>query len=175
MADGLEFLDLGISQADLAQPETAYEKFILGLANEVTNQFKDYISANVNNTGGLAASVVAFPTGNMSFEIQADDYYKFQDQGVNPVGQQKFQTPYSFKFPFVTANHARAIQKWKGYDLSHAYASASVTKNKYGIKPRNITENVMNEDILTAISNDLATVTGLIFQISFTKNTKTWQ
>jgi hypothetical protein len=31
MADDLQFLDsLGISQTELSQPETAYEKFILG-------------------------------------------------------------------------------------------------------------------------------------------------
>ena len=176
MADDLQFLDsLGISQTELSLPETAYEKFILGLANEVTAQFQEYILTNVSNTGGLAQSVVYFPTGAMSFEIQADDFYKLQDQGVNPVGQQKFQTPYSFNFPAVTKNHALAIKQWKGYDLSHAYASASATKNKYGIKPRNITENVMSDEVLERISNDLATVTGLMFQVSFTKNTRTWQ
>lgn len=175
MAD-FDFLqDLGISQSDLLQPETAYDKFIIGLGNEVTAQFQEYILTNVSNTGGLAQSVVYFPTGAMSFEIQADDYYKFQDQGVNPVGQQKFQTPYSFNFPAVTKNHALAIKQWKGYDLSHAYASASATKNKYGIKPRNITENVMSDEVLERISNDLATVTGLMFQVSFTKNTRRWQ
>ena len=73
MADDLQFLDsLGISQTELTQPQTAYEKFILGLANEVTAQFQEYILTNVNNTGGLAQSVVYFPTGALSFEIQAD-------------------------------------------------------------------------------------------------------
>jgi hypothetical protein len=176
MADDLQFLDsLGISQTELTQPQTAYEKFILGLANEVTAQFQEYILTNVNNTGGLAQSVVYFPTGALSFEIQADEYYKFQDEGVNPVGQNKFQTPYSFKYPNVSKNHAKAIQQWKGYDLSHAYASASATKNKYGIKPRNITSNVMSNEVLDRIANDLASVTGLMFEISFTKNTRTWQ
>lgn len=176
MADDLSFLDsLGISDSELSQPQSAYEKFILGLAQEVTDQFRDYIFENVNNTGGLAASVVYFPTGMMSFEIQADDYYKFQDQGVNPIGQQKYQTPYQFKLPYVTKNHAAAIREWKGYDMSHAYASAAATKFKYGLKPRNITDNVMTEDVLNRIASDLATVTGLMFEISFTKNTRTWQ
>ena len=175
MAD-FDFLEgLGISNAELSQPETAYEKFILSLANQVTDQFREYISNNVNNTGALAASVVYFPTGEMSFEIQADQYYKFQDEGVNPVGQSKFPTNYSFKLPFVTKSHAMAIREWKGYDMSHAYASAAATKFKYGIKPRNITANVMTDEVLTKIANDLAEVTGLMFQVSFTKNTKTWQ
>jgi hypothetical protein len=168
MAD-LDFLgEFGISQNDIAQPQNVYEAFILELSNKLTKNFQEYIFNNVNNTGGLAAATIAYTTGPLTITVESDEYYKFQDQGVNPVGQQKFQTPYSF-------NHALAIKQWKGYDLSHAYASASATKNKYGIKPRNITENVMSDDVLERISNDLATVTGLMFQVSFTKNTRTWQ
>lgn len=171
-----DFLEgFGFSQTDLAQPETAYEKFILALSNSVTDSFKDYIRENVNNTGALATSVIYFPTGEMSFEIQADQYYKFQDEGVNPVGQSKFPTNYQFKLPFVTKAHAMAIREWKGYDMSHAYASAAATKFKYGIKPRNITANVMTDEVLNKIASDLAEVTGLIFEVAFTKNTEKWQ
>lgn len=175
MAD-LDFLgEFGISQNDIAQPQNVYEAFILELSNKLTDNFRDYIFNNVNNTGGLAAATIAYTTGPLTITVESDEYYKFQDQGVNPVGQQKFQTPYSFNFPAVTKNHALAIKQWKGYDLSHAYASASATKNKYGIKPRNITEKVMSDEVLERISNDLATLTGLMFQVSFTKNTRTWQ
>ena len=171
-----DFLEgLGFSQTDLAQPETAYEKFILALGNSVTESFRDYIRGNVKNTGALAQSVVYFPTGEMSFEIQADQYYKFQDEGVNPVGQNKFPTNYQFKLPFVTKAHAMAIREWKGYDMSHAYASAAATKFKYGLKPRNITANVMTDEVLDKIAADLAEVTGLIFEVTFTKNTEKWQ
>jgi len=175
MAD-LDFLDtLGFSESELQQPESAYEKLILGIANQVTQEFKDYIQNNASNTGALAQSVVYFPTGAMSFEIQADDYYKFQDEGVSSIDGTKFNSPYSFRLPYVTKNHAIAIQKWKGYDLSHAYASAYVTKHRYGIKPKNITANVMTDDVLERIASDLAEVTGLMFEVKFTKNTQKWQ
>ena len=175
MAD-LDFLDtLGFSESELQQPESAYEKLILAIANQVTQEFKEYILANASNNGALAQSVVYFPTGAMSFEIQADDYYKFQDEGVNSINGAKFNSPYSFRLPYVTKSHAVALQKWKGYDLSHAYASAYVTKHKYGIKPKNITANVMTDDVLNRIASDLAEVTGLMFQVTFTKNTQSWQ
>ena len=174
MAD-LDFLDLGFSESELLQPESAYEKLILAIANQVTQEFKEYILANASNNGALAQSVVYFPTGAMSFEIQADDYYKFQDEGVSSINGAKFNTPYSFRLPYVTKSHAIALQKWKGYDLSHAYASAYVTKHKYGIKPKNITANVMTDDVLNRIASDLAEVTGLMFQVTFTKNTAKWQ
>lgn len=175
MADNLDFLDIGFTEADLSQPGTAYEKFILALSKQLVKEFREYTEKNVSNTGALASSIIPFPTGALSFEIQADDYYKYQDQGVSSIDGNKYDTPYSFTLPYVTKNHAQAIQQWKGYDLSHAYASAYVTKHKYGIKPRNITENVMTDDVLNRISNDLAEVTGLMFEISFTKNTEKWQ
>lgn len=175
MAD-FDFLEgLGFSESELQQPESAYSKLIQDIAQQVTDEFKDYINDKVHNTGALAQSVVFFPTGAMSFEIQADNYFKFQDEGVNPIGQNIFPTNYQFKLPFVTKRHALAIKEWKGYDMSHAYASASATKNTYGIKPKNIIANVMTDDVLERISNDLAEVTGLIFDVKFTQNTKTWQ
>jgi hypothetical protein len=174
MAD-LDFLDLGFSESELLQPESAYEKLILGIANQVTQDFREYILANASNNGALAQSVVYFPTGAMSFEIQADDYYKFQDEGVSSINGAKFNSPYSFRLPYVTKSHALAIQKWKGYDLSHAYASAYVTKHRYGIKPKNITANVMTDEVLDRIASDLAEVTGLMFEVKFTKNTAKWQ
>ena len=33
----------------------------------------------------------------------------------------------------------------------------------------------MSNEVLDRIANDLAAVTGLMFEISFTKNTRTWQ
>jgi hypothetical protein len=171
-----DFLEgFGFSQTDLAQPETAYEKFILDLSNQLTKNFQEYIFKNVNNTGALAAATVAYVTGPLTITVESDQYYNFQDQGVNPVGQSKFPTNYQFKLPFVTKAHAMAIREWKGYDMSHAYASAAATKFKYGIKPRNITANVMTDEVLNKIASDLAEVTGLIFDVAFTKNTEKWQ
>jgi hypothetical protein len=182
MAD-LDFLDIGFSEADLRQPESAYQKFILEVANKVTQDFMKYIGENVHNTGALMQSVVYMPTGAMSFEIQADEYYKYQDQGVNAlptVPGYNYTRPtvsgsaYSFRTPYVSANMAKAIQGWKGGSMSKAYATASSIKH-HGLKPRNITENVMTDSVLEQIASDLASVTGLIFNVSFTKSTESWQ
>jgi hypothetical protein len=176
MADELDFLDdFGVSESDASQPLNVYEKFILDLANKVTADLRDTINTKARNTGGLAQSVVYFPNGQLSFEIQADNYYKFIDEGVNPVGKSLYDTPYSFQFPGVSSNHARAIQQWKGLEMSQAYAIASHMKTTSGLKPRNITTSTINDAYLERIASDLAAVTGLLFDITFTKNTKTWQ
>lgn len=172
MAD-FDFLDsLGISTDQLEEPQSAYEKLIIDIAEQLTDNLKDYIKQKAWNKGGLFQSVIYVPTGGLSFEIQADEYFKFIDEGVNPIGKSPFSTPYKFKSPFVSRNHAQALKEWKGYSMSRAYASAYVTKHKYGIKPRNIIDNVISDDVLERIANDLATVTGLMFEVSFDKNFK---
>jgi hypothetical protein len=86
MAD-LDFLgEFGLSQSDIAQPSNVYQAFILELSNKLTDNFRDYIFNNVNNTGGLAAATIAFVSGPLTITVESDEYYKFQDEGVNPVG-----------------------------------------------------------------------------------------
>jgi len=173
MAD-FDFLEteFGIPQNDIAKPENVYDKLILEIANKVTSDLREATSKKARNTGGLTQSIAYVPNGKLSFQIEADDYYKFIDEGVNPVGQNKYQTPYQFKVPWVGSNHAKALQQSYGFTPSHAYASARVTKNEYGIEPRNITDSVINNEYLERIANDLLEVTGLMFEVVFEKNTK---
>jgi hypothetical protein len=172
MADNFDFLEgFGISTANVAQPENVYQEFILKVSNQLIEDLRTYIKANANNSGGLASSVVPFPTGALSFEIQADDYFKFQDQGVNAVGSSNHGSEFSFRYPGVSPRMANAIQQAYGVTSSHAYAISHSIK-EYGIRPKKIIETVLSEDVLDRIANDLAEVTGLIFSIKFDKATQ---
>jgi hypothetical protein len=172
MADNFDFLEgFGISTANVAQPENVYQEFILKVSNQLIEDLRTYIKANANNSGGLASSVVPFPTGALSFEIQADDYFKFQDQGVNSVGSNNHGSQFSFRYPGVSPRMATAIQQAYGVTSSHAYAISHSIK-EYGIRPKKIIETVLSEDVLDRIANDLAEVTGLIFSIKFDKATQ---
>lgn len=172
MAGEFDFLEgFGISTNEVEEPKNVYEQFLLDVGNKVTKDLSNFIKQKANNTGGLAASVVYFPTGELSFEIQADDYFKFQDQGVNSVGSNNYGSEFSFRYPGVSPRMAKAIQEWKGFEIGHAYAVAASIK-AHGIAPKKIIENVLNQDVLDRIANDLAEVTGLIFNIKFDKATK---
>jgi hypothetical protein len=182
MAD-LDFLDIGFTEADLRQPETAYEKLIIEIATQVTDDFIQYIAEHVHNKGGLMQSVVYMPTGAFSFEIQADEYYAYQDQGVNAapeVPEYDYKrtrvqgSVFSFKYSSPGKKMVKAIKEWKGFDSSRAYLTARSIK-MHGLEPKRITDNVMTDEVLNKIASDLATVTGLIFDVSFIKSTKTWQ
>lgn len=172
MAGEFDFLEgFGISTSDVEQPKNVYDKFLLDVGNRVTKDLSDYIKKNVNNTGGLAASVVYFPTGSLSFEIQADSYFKFQDEGVNAVGSNNHGSRFAFRYPGVSPKMATAIKQAYGVTSSHAYA-ISYNIKQHGIRPKKIIESVLNEQVLDRIANDLSEVTGLIFTIKFDKSTK---
>jgi hypothetical protein len=172
MAGDFDFLEgIGISTSDVEQPSTVYQKFIVEVSNQLIEDLRAYIKENANNTGGLASSVVPFPTGALSFEIQADEYFKFQDKGVNAVGSNNHGSEYSFRYPGVSHNMAKAIQQAYGVTSSHAFAISSKIK-EHGIRPKKIIDTVLNEKVLDRIANDLAEVTGLIFSIKFDKATQ---
>jgi hypothetical protein len=165
-----DFLDdFGISSQDAEQPKNAYDRFIIELSNKLAEEFRDYTKKVASNTGALAASIIPVPTGQLSFRLEADDYYPFVDEGVNAVGTNNYGSQFSFNYPGVSHNMATAISQWKGLDMSHAYAVASNIKQR-GLQPKRITENVINDSVLERIGRDLAELTGLLFEINFTRN-----
>jgi hypothetical protein len=165
-----DFLDdFGISAQDAEQPKNAYDRFIIELSNKLAEEFRDYTKRVASNTGALAASIIPVPTGQLSFRLEADDYYPFVDEGVNAVGTNNYGSQFSFNYPGVSHNMATAISQWKGLDMSHAYAVASNIKQR-GLQPKRITENVINDSVLERIGRDLAELTGLLFEINFTRN-----
>ena len=169
MAD-FDFLeDFGVTAQDAEQPQNAYDRFIIGLSNQLAEEFRDYTKKVAQNTGALAASIIPVPTGTLSFRLEAEDYYPFVDQGVNAVGTNNHGSQFSFNYPGVSHNMATAISQWKGLEMDHAYAVAYNIKQR-GLRPKRITDNVITDDVLERIGNDLAELTGLMFEINFTRN-----
>lgn len=174
MAD-LDFLDdFGITTQQAEQPASVYDRFLIDISNQLAKEFRDYTKRVASNTGALAASIIPVPNGKLSFRLEADDYYPFVDEGVNAVGSNNFGSRFSFNYPGVSHNMATAISQWKGLEMSHAYAVASNIKQR-GLKPKNITDSVVTDEVLNKIALDLAEITGLMFEIKFDKNTETWQ
>ncbi len=77
MAD-FDFLeDFGISAQDAEQPKNAYDRFIIELSNQLATEFRDYTKKVAQNTGALAASIIPVQTGQLSFRLEAEDYFPF--------------------------------------------------------------------------------------------------
>jgi hypothetical protein len=173
----LEGSGIGKGTFTESQAKDAYLELIAEIGNGIAILFKDQIDKDTkSDSGTLGQSAIPIPTKN-GFEIQADYYYKFIDDGVSGVGQfHGATTPirsvvsngvYSFKNLGVPEAMARRIKDMPGVgSMSHAYAIGVNIKN-YGIKPKNITDKVVTDAMLERISQDLLTATGLIVTASF--------
>jgi len=148
------------------------------LADQITQDFKDVIEKETrSDNGALRQSVTTVPNSN-GFEIDADFYYKFIDDGVSGVGSFKgvpqhrqvvSGAPYQFKNLGVPSKMVKSIREWSGASIEQSYAIAVNIKN-YGIKPKNITDQVWNDTTIQRVSDDLSEITGLAVTVVFEKN-----
>ena len=162
-----------------ADPSDLYIDRLTVLADEIVQEFKDKIKESTKGSGTLAQSVTSIPTKN-GFEVQADFYYKFIDDGVNAAPKNSklgyirplvTGSPYSFKHLGVGKGMFEEIRSIVPGDDAKVYAVA-VSIKKHGIKPHDITDNVITDELTERISEDLATLTGLAVQVVFEKNTE---
>lgn len=168
-----------LSKQDVGKkPENIYINAITVLSDEIVENFKDVIEKETrSDNGALKSSVIVVPSKN-GFEIEADFYYKFIDDGVNaaPSGPGSNAVrplvqgaPYSFKNLGVPPKMAQSIWESYGGSLPQAYAIA-VSIKKHGIKPKNITEQVWNDAVIDRVSADLSRITGLAVTVMFDQN-----
>ena len=156
-----------------ADPTEVYSNFITDIGNDIMKQFRTVIEKETRSTNGaLKSSVVVVPSKN-GFEIEADYYYKFIDDGVSGVGgaikpirSVVTNGTYKFKNLGVPSAMAQSIREWSGASIEQSYA-IGVNIKQYGIKPKNITDKVVTDAVLERIAEDLATMTGLNIEARF--------
>ena len=179
----LDILDtLGLDKAQIKDPNTAYEKYVVALGGAIVDLFK----ANPEEIGlypgsAILQSIISVPDGSLGIEIQADDYFKFLDKGVDGT-RVSHGSPYQFHKETVSPEHVQKIKERipkrvlalppdiATFD-SFAYAIAKVVKRK-GIAPKNIIDKRMTDEALQQITDDINRVTGLIVNFIFESNTK---
>lgn len=173
---------LGASGIGKATDEV-YKDFITDLADTITKTFSDYTRKHTKGSGTLGQSFKAEPN-KTGFTISADFYYHFIDEGVAGVGltgkvdEKKrkggvvFQkSPYKFKHLRIGSKMERSIAEWTGRPIGTNYGVA-INIKKYGIVGKNITDNVVTDEVLDRIGADLMELTGLAFQVTFDKAKK---
>jgi len=159
------------------KPEDIYKNILTDIADDIVRDFKAEIKKSTKGSGTLAQSVVSKPTKD-GFEVGADFYYKFIDDGVNAAPKNSklgyirplvTGSPYSFKHLGVGKGMFKEIRSIVPGDDAKVYAVA-VSIKKHGIKPHDITDNVITKELEERISLDLATLTGLAVQVVWEKN-----
>lgn len=160
-------------------PAKAYLSSLTILSDEITELFKEGINKKTKGSGALGQSVIAIPTKD-GFTIQADAYYKFVDRGVNaaPTRQGlKYNRPkvtgsiYSFKNMFYSKGMLDSLRNIISGDMSNVIAVA-VSIKKHGLKAKNITDEVITDELLDKIADDLARISGVTVGIVFERHSK---
>lgn len=160
--------------------DEVYRDLITDLADSITEKFREYTRKNTRGSGTLGQSFKAEPAKN-GFTISADFYYNFIDDGVSGVGETGrenekkrkggvvFQkSPYKFKHLRIGSKMEKSIAEWTGRPIGTNWGVA-INIKKYGIHPKNITDNVIDQEMLDKIGQDLTDLTGLAFQVTFDK------
>jgi len=184
----MAFNESNISEADIlrqlevqgvgARPDEVYKTILSEISESIVKDFKEQIKKTTKGSGALAQSVVAIPQSN-GFEIQADAYYKYIDEGVdgapnrtdlNYIRPIVRGTPHKFRNLGTSKGMIKSLRSTVSGSLSQVYAVA-VSIKKHGIKPKHITDDVITDALLERIAEDLATVTGLAVEAVWNKHT----
>jgi hypothetical protein len=157
--------------------DEVYRDLITDLADSITETFREYTRKNTRGSGTLGQSFKAEPAKN-GFTISADFYYDFIDEGVKgaplPAGVKQVSrtftgaSRFSFKNLGVSSKMEKSIAEWTGRPIGQNYGVA-INIKKRGIHPKNITDNVIDQEMLDKIGQDLTDLTGLAFQVTFDK------
>ena len=159
-------------------PKETYTNVLTDLADEIVKSYKDVLDKTTKSDAGvLKQSITVIPSKN-GFDIEADFYFKFIDDGVAGVGQFSGgmspkravvqNSPYRFRNLGVPKLMAQSIREWSGAPIQQAYA-IGVNIKRYGIKPQNISDKAISDKLLERMSLDLATITGLAIEVVFDK------
>lgn len=156
-------------------PRDFYTNFITELADDIVRSYKEVIDKSTkSDSGTLKQSITVIPS-KTGFEIEADYYFRFIDEGVSGVGGERLirplvqNSPYRFKNYRVPSRMAKSIREWSGASIEQSYA-IGVSIKKHGIKPQNISDQAVTDEVLERISEDLATIMGLTVEVMFSKN-----
>lgn len=129
------------------------DAFMAAEAKRYQKRLKQIVSKD-KQSGKMRKSIKVHVNGT-KLELEALDYFEFQDKGVNGK-KNKHGSIYSYK---KKKPPAKAFLSYTGGDLSHAFAiSNSIYMN--GLRPKNYlidaNKNLNNKGILDAYNKDIS-------------------
>jgi len=155
--------------------EKEIDEILISVFQKVTNEFSDFVMEQIPDTRSLAQTVAMLPKSLLTYEIVADDYFKFVNEGVNAL-QGNYQTKrptfsgsrFQFRQPSVSRNFAVALQEKYRFSEPQSFAVGMSIKI-HGIQAKNLTDKFFTADKLEAIATELLEKLKLPLQLTFTK------
>jgi len=153
--------------------ESEIEEAIIPVLQEATDEFAQFMFDEIPDSRSLYQTVAFLPDKLFNYQIVADKYFKYIDQGVNALEGDYIHfrpkvsgAPYSFKTPKVGWMFFDAIQDKYGVDEEHAFQIAMSIK-VHGIAPKNLIDKFFTPEKLEAIAKQLSEKLRLPLQVQF--------
>lgn len=156
--------------------ESELDAIILPIFQRVTEEFSDFVLKEIPDSRSLFQTVAFVPKSVLSYEIWADDYFKFVNEGVEGLGgntafREVFKgSRFKFRKMSVSSGFAQAINQWKGIPFPQAYAVAMSIKI-HGIKKKELTDKFFTKEKLELIATELIEKLKLPLTVQFKLNT----
>lgn len=172
----------GISDESFKKSEgRTFSDVVEEWGNKAMNELRESLRRKVrlSTSKQLEQSIIAMPlkaTGNsLTVEIQAAEYWKFLNEGVQGVGGQMKdgtrwtnkspKSPFSFKSEKKPS--AKHFTQW-AYLAGKSPFAVRETVFRSGIKANHFFDEVINEDFTERMSQDLADVISRTISVDFT-------
>lgn len=182
----VDYTDLGVSYAE-SSPIKGIQSALIRMSDDIAQEFREYcIKNNIDATQALANSFGGLPvkvtdTGG-EIRIEALDYFKFVDQGVDGV-EQKHGSPFSFKTvapPNIEG--LKSIRLWIGAkglpaipDIDSITYAVAISLKKKGIRPKNIIDNVFEGGLLDRMAESFANAMETATVLTLEQKFNSWQ
>ena len=186
MINPVDYTNLGVEFAE-SSPIKGITSALIRMSNDISEEFREYcLKNNIEATQALANSFGGLPVkvtdDGGEIRIEALDYFKFVDQGVDGV-EQKHGSPFSFKTIappsiaglnsirlYVAAKVIPAIP-----DIDSITYAVAISIKKKGIRPKHIIDNVFAGGLLDRMAESYANAMETATGLTLDKKMKQWQ
>lgn len=137
--------------------ENEIDAIVKEVFQEVTDDFANFVEDSIPDGRSLFQTVALFPINAFNYQLQADYYFKFVNEGVEGVGgptakREVFKgSRFKFRKLSVSNNFHAAIKEWRGFDDQTAYKIAMSIK-VHGIEKKDLTTKFFTPEKIEQIS-----------------------
>ena len=187
MIKPVDYTGLGRSFDGESTPLKGIESALFRLSDDIAKEFREYLISNgIESTQALAYSIGGVPVtisdNGAEMKIEALDYFKFIDRGVDGVIN-KHGSPFSFKtIKPPSINGIESIRTFVGAkgipaipDIDGITYAIAVSIKKKGIKPKNIFDGVIEGGLLDRMAESIANALGFSVALTIEDKFKGWQ